>query len=109
LAGREDVQHGNSPINLIHQKDAIGLIEQIINKNFWGEVINGCYPIHPTKEKYYQNAANFFQLPTPKFLQNTEIKKIVSSDKSQRTLSYEFLYSVDDFNLLTLNKNSLSQ
>ena len=109
LAGREGVQYGNSPINLIHQKDAIGLIEQIINKNFWGEVLNGCYPIHPTKEKYYQNAANFFHLPAPKFLQNTEIRKIVSSDKSQRALSYEFLYSVGDFNILTLNKNSLSQ
>ena len=109
LAGREDVQHGNSPVNLIHQKDAIGLIEQIINKNCWGEVLNGCYPMHPTKEKYYKNAAIFFHLPTPKFLQNREIKKIVSSDKSQRLLSYEYIYSVDDFNLLTLNKNSLSQ
>ena len=48
-------------------------------------------------------------ISSPKFLQNREIKKIVSSDKSQRTLSYEVLYSVDDFNLLTLNKNSLSQ
>lgn len=109
LAGREDVQHGNSAINLIHQKDAIGLIESIINKNCWGEIVNGCYPAHPTKETYYQKAANFFQLPGPKFLQNREIKKIVSSDKSQRILSYEYIYSVDDFNLLTLNKNSLSQ
>lgn len=97
LAGQIDIPNGKSPINLIHQKDAIGLIKLIIEQNFWGEIVNGCYPFHPTREKYYQDAAAFFHLDYPKFAENKEINKMISSEKSEKKLMYVYKFSVGNF------------
>lgn len=57
LSGRKNVQCGNAPINLIHQRDCIGIIKKIIEKEHWGEILNAVYPHHPTKEHYYTQEA----------------------------------------------------
>jgi hypothetical protein len=40
LAGRENLENPDAPINLIHQTDCIGIILKIIEKNSWGETYN---------------------------------------------------------------------
>jgi hypothetical protein len=53
LAGKSDLTNGNDPVNLIHLNDCIGIIKLIMNGNWKNKVINGVYPLHPTKESYY--------------------------------------------------------
>ncbi len=57
LSGKQDVFNGNSPVNLIHLNDAIGLLKTIVEKKFWGEILNGCFPIYPTRAENYEEIA----------------------------------------------------
>ncbi|MCM4162250.1 MULTISPECIES: SDR family oxidoreductase [unclassified Arenibacter] len=57
LAGKSDLTNGNDPVNLIHLNDCIGIIKLIMNGNWKNKVINGVYPLHPTKESYYTSEA----------------------------------------------------
>jgi len=97
MINKKEIPNGDSPINLIHLNDAIGIIEKIIALNFWGEIINGCFPLHPSKKDYYTNSANFFNLPVPNFIQGGELNKIVSSEKSISQLKYSYSTSIFQF------------
>lgn len=57
LAGKSDLTNGDDQVNLIHLDDCIGIIKLIINGNWENKVINGVYPLHPTKESYYTQEA----------------------------------------------------
>lgn len=91
LAGKKDIPNGNAPINLIHQEDAIGIINKVISENYWGEIVNGCYPSHPIKSQYYRAKAVLLDLKPPLFLNCGEKFKIVSENKSIRELKYSYL------------------
>ncbi|MDD5150955.1 MAG: SDR family NAD(P)-dependent oxidoreductase, partial [Flavobacterium sp.] len=52
LAGRENLENPKAPINLIHQKDCIGIILEILrqtqnDKSVWNESFNAVAPFHP--------------------------------------------------------------
>jgi nucleoside-diphosphate-sugar epimerase len=98
LVKKEEIPNGDSPVNLIHLNDSIGLIEKVISTNFWGQIINGCFPLHPSKKEYYSDAANFFNLPIPKFVKGGELNKIISSNKSISELNYSYTTSILDYN-----------
>ncbi|MBS9462822.1 NAD(P)H-binding protein [Flagellimonas sp. 389] len=57
LSRRQNLKNGNDPVNLIHLKDCIHLIDTIIENNYWNEVFNGVYPLHPSKKEYYTDEA----------------------------------------------------
>jgi nucleoside-diphosphate-sugar epimerase len=97
MINKMEIPNGDAPINLIHLNDAIGIIEKIIDLNFWGEIINGCFPLHPSKTEYYSNSANFFNLPVPNFVKGGELNKIVSSEKSISKLKYSYSTSIFQF------------
>lgn len=80
LSGRTDLSGGNAPVNLIHLDDCIGIITSIIQKNEWGQIINGVYPAHPTKESYYTQKALEKGLNPPRYAKNIleNSKKITS-------------------------------
>jgi len=67
LANKKQLKNPNVPINLIHQKDVVSLIEAIIKQNCFGEIINGCADIHPKRKDFYENAAIKLNLPVPIF------------------------------------------
>jgi hypothetical protein len=52
LAGKENLDNPNAPINLIHQKDCIGIIIKIA-KQAWETTFNAATPYHPSRETYY--------------------------------------------------------
>ena len=101
LAGKINLPHGNAPLNLIHLNDVIRLIEQIITVNYWGEILNGCYPNHPSKKEYYEKAAVFYKLQVPKFLDGGELFKKISSHKSITELKFKYENSI--FNLESID------
>ena len=94
LAGKKNIPNGNAPINLIHLDDSIGIIEKVITENFWGQIVNGCYPFHPSKSDYYIKAADLFSLEYPDFLNQGENLKKVSEYKSIEHLKYKYIASI---------------
>jgi nucleoside-diphosphate-sugar epimerase len=91
LAGKENLENPDAPVNLIHQKDCIGIIEEIIFQSKWNEVFNAAAPFHPSREDYYTQKAKEQNLILPKFSTETSnIKKIISSEKIENSLKYQF-------------------
>jgi nucleoside-diphosphate-sugar epimerase len=91
LAGRENLDNPDAPINLIHQKDCIGIILKIIENNSWNETFNAVAPFHPSRSAYYTQKAMDLNLALPKFNhENPSIEKIILSDKIENVLNYTF-------------------
>ncbi|MDW8851638.1 SDR family NAD(P)-dependent oxidoreductase [Flavobacterium sp. MMLR14_040] len=95
LAGKENLESPDAPVNLIHQNDCINIIEEIIYQSKWNEVFNAVAPFHPTREEYYTQKAKEQGLVLPKFSnQKSNIKKIISSEKIENSLNYHFKLDV---------------
>lgn len=92
FAGRKNIPGGNSPVNLVHQSDCIGIIKTIVENEIWNETVNAVSPYHPTKKDFYTKAAANLKLDLPEFDDSIEQYKIVSSIKVKTLLKYEFIY-----------------
>jgi len=91
LAGKENLENPDAPVNLIHQNDCISIIEEIIKQSKWNEVFNATAPFHPTREEYYTQKAKEQNLVLPKFsFEMSNIKKVISSEKIETILNYKF-------------------
>ena len=91
LAGKENLENPDAPVNLIHQNDCIGIIEEIIKQSKWNEVYNAVAPFHPSREEYYTQQAKNHNLVLPTFsTEKSNIKKVISSEKITNSLSYQF-------------------
>jgi nucleoside-diphosphate-sugar epimerase len=91
LAGKENLENPDAPVNLIHQNDCVKIIEAIINQPKWNEVFNAVAPFHPTREEYYIQKAKEQNLVLPKFsAEKSNIKKVISSEKIESVLNYKF-------------------
>ena len=91
LAGKENLENADAPVNLIHQIDCINIIEEIIDQSKWNEVFNAVAPFHPTREDYYTQKASEMNFTLPKFsAEKSNIKKTISSEKIETILNYQF-------------------
>ena len=91
LAGRENLDNPDAPINLIHQEDCIGIILKIIENGAWNETFNAVAPFHPSREMYYSQKALDLDLALPKFNhKNPSIGKTILSTKIETVLKYTF-------------------
>ncbi|OBX26121.1 nucleoside-diphosphate-sugar epimerase [Gelidibacter algens] len=95
LSGKKDVKDPKGPVNLIHQNDCIGIIKAILENEQWQTDFNAAAPQHPTREHYYNAVCEAKNLPLPQFDHGTPSKgKIISSEKVEHLLNYEFLYKL---------------
>jgi len=106
LSGRQNIENPEAPINLIHQTDCIGIIEEILhyaqtreqssnwqsNDNWnWNETFNAVNPHHPSRKAYYTQKALELNLPLPEFDQTKRsIGKTILSDKVENVLKHKF-------------------
>ncbi|WP_396194621.1 SDR family oxidoreductase [Flavobacterium sp.] len=91
LAGRQNLENPEAPINLIHQDDCIGIIEAVIAQKTKGEVFNAVAPYHPSRKDYYTQKAVALGLPLPEFGESKKsVGKTILSDKIANTLNYTF-------------------
>ena len=96
LAGRETLENPEAPINLIHQKDCIGIVRAILrqalnDKFIWGESFNAVAPFHPSRETYYTQKAKDLNLALPKFNhEKISVGKTISNGKIKTILNYTF-------------------
>lgn len=92
LAGKENLDNPETPINFIHQEDCIGIILKIIATDSWNEIYNGVSPFHPTRETYYTQKATEFALSLPRFDHSKPSHgKLILSDKVETILGYAFI------------------
>ena len=82
FADRKAIANGNQPVNLIEQQDSIQIIINILEKGYWGRVVNACADEHPTRKKYYTKACEKFGFVLPEFLEEG-IGKVVSNERSK--------------------------
>ena len=95
LAGKTGLKNGNAPVNLVHQADCIGVIQQVIENNAWGQIINVCAGMHPMRKEYYQKACAALGLEPPQFDDvETSSFKIVDNAFGRELLNYS--YQFDD-------------
>ncbi|MCJ8295455.1 MAG: SDR family oxidoreductase [Colwellia sp.] len=84
-------------VNLIHQKDAVGLIQVLLTSDLVGGIFNGVSPTQVTKKQYYQSAATALKLPAAVFEEGAMLSgdkpKVVSGTKTQAALNYRFVYA----------------
>lgn len=78
-------------VNLIHQEDAIGLTEHVIQHKLWNETINGCASEHPLKGPFYSEMASKLGISPPLFEKNTGSERIISNQHSIE-LGYRYIY-----------------
>lgn len=91
LAGRENLENPDAPINLIHQEDCIGIILKIMELDCWDETFNAVAPFHPSREDYYTQKAMDFNLALPRFNhEKSSVGKTIRIDKVKKVLSYTF-------------------
>ncbi|MBN8640736.1 MAG: SDR family oxidoreductase [Flavobacteriales bacterium] len=91
LSGKKNIENPEAPINLIHQKDCIGIIQSIIENTIWNDVFNAVAPYHPSRKEYYAQKALKLNLPLPEFDESKpSIGKLISSEKILQQLNYTF-------------------
>lgn len=92
LAGKENLENPDAPINMIHQQDCIGLIQKIIAMRIWKETFNAVSPFHPSRKEYYTQKAIDLDLELPHFsMARPSLKKIITHTKIERVLNYTFV------------------
>ncbi len=90
FAGKTNIPNGLAPVNMIHQKDAIGVACATIENDAFGETYNACAPNHPTKGDFYTAAALNSGLDAPTFIKEKASYKIVESLNVPKFLNYKF-------------------
>jgi nucleoside-diphosphate-sugar epimerase len=92
LAGKENLENPDAPINMIHQQDCIGLIQKIIALGIWKETFNAVTPFHPSRKEYYTQKAIDLGLQLPHFsMAKPSMKKFITHTKLERVLNYTFV------------------
>ncbi|MEZ4792195.1 MAG: NAD-dependent epimerase/dehydratase family protein [Gelidibacter sp.] len=91
LSGKTNVKNPDAPVNLVHQKDCIGIIADIIEKNCWNETFNASTTPHPSRQEYYTLICKQMELPLPRFDNSALSKgKHIDSKKLIDNLKYGF-------------------
>ena len=93
LSGKENIDGAEAPVNMVHQRDCVNIVEQIVDQQVYGEVFNACADVHPTKQQFYNAASKLLGLPPPLFSERKDSPfKIVNAGKLKSALGYEFEY-----------------
>jgi nucleoside-diphosphate-sugar epimerase len=93
LAGRQGLDQGNAPVNLVHLTDVVGVIAGIIQQGLWGHTFNVCAAQHPRRRDFYPAAAKFLKLESPVFKDEDEATvsgKTIDSSLIRSLLPYQF-------------------
>jgi nucleoside-diphosphate-sugar epimerase len=93
LSGRKNLEGAQRPVNLVHQKDTVGFVVLVIEKQLVG-TFNLVNPDHPTRESYYQDYCLRHQLTLPEFTPGPSAFKVINSKRVSSF--YQFRASLKD-------------
>jgi len=94
LSGNRVLSDPTALTNLIHQKDAVGLLLGLISQENHSGIYNGVSHTHVSKRDYYTKAALTLNIPAPQFNEGeleASSKKIIG-DKIRKKLGYQFVH-----------------
>lgn len=93
---RNSIPNGDTPVNLVRREDVIQSIQLVLEKNTFGETYNIVNPQHPSKGKYYFQAA--------KTLFGKEIAvdagekgKLVNGNKFMIEMGFKYKHSISEW------------
>lgn len=89
---KNSIPNGLVPVNLIHLKDCLGLLEAVLNQQKFPEVYNAVAPSHPTKKEFYTKAITKTGLAAPDFAEEKNEWKMINPVKIIADLNYQFQY-----------------
>jgi nucleoside-diphosphate-sugar epimerase len=104
FARKIGISNGRAPVNLIHRKDCIGIILEVLSKEMWGLILNACSPDHLSRQEYYKLESKALHLPAPNFKDELTKWKKVNSLYLTNLLQYQF--KVEDWKKWLLEFNS---
>jgi hypothetical protein len=81
-------------VNLVHRKDVIRAIEQVIAQKAFGKTYNVCSPEHPTRRDYYLKMTAQLGIPPPIFSATNEKGKCIDGQLITRELNINYLENV---------------
>ncbi|WP_291784863.1 NAD(P)-binding domain-containing protein [Cecembia sp.] len=91
FSGKENVI-GDSPVNYIHQEDAVRLVAWVIEQKIKNEILNGVAPLHPKRRDIYEKNANDLGFSPPlSYTTAGNSWKEISADKILDT-GFEFKF-----------------
>ena len=91
LAGRQGLDQGNAPVNLVHLTDVVGVLSCIIERGAWGHTFNVCADQHPRRHDFYPAAAQFLNLTAPTFKDEQGVSgKTIDSSLVRSIVPYQF-------------------
>ena len=91
MSNKESLDYANSPVNLIHRKDVIRIIELIIRKQLNSGLFNCTCNHHPSKEELYEHHSKLLNVIPPKFISKDIKTKKVLSNNLKTILNYTFI------------------
>ncbi len=80
----------DGPVNYIHKDDVINIISKIIKEDITQGLFNLVAPKHPLRSQVHEHNAKAFGFERGNF--KGESKRIVSSEKLIKRLSYQFIH-----------------
>jgi len=85
------VYNGSEVVNLIHQIDAVRVLEFVVNSQYYEHplTLNACAPSHPDKQSYYTWMAEQLGIEPPKFKKGPTGKHIQSDLLYSLNFSFE--------------------
>lgn len=95
LAGREGLERGNAPVNLIHRDDAVGIIRHLLSadEEEASGVFNAVCDGHPPRKIYYRRSAEKRGLEPPRFAEDPHSDHtVVSNRKLKERLGYRYAH-----------------
>ena len=96
LAGRTNITTGEEYLHLVHQTDCVSGIQNIIDKNLFGEDFNFVSDLRILKREYYTAMAKKLNLVAPVYEINpVENPTKISNQKSKKLLSINYLNPED--------------
>lgn len=87
---------GNEPINVIHQSDAIGIIEHIIENKIAGKIINGVAGKHPLKKQFYTKMAKELNGEAPTWVDASSLVVVDRIIRNDLILELGYRFKYDD-------------
>lgn len=94
LANKQDLAMAKASVNLVTQRDVIGIINAIIKQDIWQPSFIACAPTHPQRDEFYTLAANKLNLipPTFSYIDNDTAKnsKVIDASLTAKQLNYQY-------------------
>ncbi len=97
LSGKELLNNGMNPINLIHANDIASAIDWLLDNDYFGHTYNLVNPHHPKKSAYYTEAAEYLGIEPPVFGSKPTENRLIMGDLIEKETSFRYRHALDNF------------